>query len=239
MFLGGTRTRNNGLAHVDGGALSRSPTNSAFPRASRGTAAVSTTACVLVPGLQTRVPLTLVTPSGVPLALPPTRTSPSTKNAISPVCRFTTALPSDVVQGNPPLAIPATGFETPGAVMTPTILCQCTTASSPAKDAVANNRGSSTASTLFMVSSSFLVKRSLGIQGTPSTICADATAVALRLDDGLFLRFWRVSATYVTGITSEIKQIENWNTLTGSDPWIWQLNFSIAERGYYYHAVKT
>src|SRR6266403_1432990 len=65
-------------------------------------------------------------PSGVPVALPPFNTSPSTSKETNPVARLTRALPPSVLQGVVPGLIPATAslLET---VILPTIVCQLTT----------------------------------------------------------------------------------------------------------------
>jgi hypothetical protein len=108
------------------GALDSVPENEALPCALSATGDVSVTVGELL-ALQTSAPATFVTGPGVPLTLLPLITSPSTLNATSPVIRLTKAKPPVVVHGEVPLAIPPTGFEVPGAVITPVIVLQNTT----------------------------------------------------------------------------------------------------------------
>jgi hypothetical protein len=108
------------------GTFDRVPENAAFPCALSVTDDVSTTVGELL-ALQTSAPATFVTGPGVPLAFPPLRTSPATVNVTAPVVRSTTAKPPTVVHGEVPLAIPPTGFEVPGAVITPFMVPQNTT----------------------------------------------------------------------------------------------------------------
>lgn len=121
----GTRIRNIGFVHAEGG-LDRVPENEALPCALSATGDVSVTVGELL-ALQTRAPATFVTGPGVPLALPPLSTSPSTLNTTSPVIRLTKAKPPVVVHGELPLSMPPTGFEVAGAVITPFMLLQDTT----------------------------------------------------------------------------------------------------------------
>ncbi len=102
------------------------PENAAFPCALSVTDDVSITVGELL-ALQTSAPVTLVTGPVVPLEFEPLRTSPSTANAIAPVLRSTAAKPPVAVHGWVALAIPPTGFETPGAVIFPIMLLQTTT----------------------------------------------------------------------------------------------------------------
>jgi hypothetical protein len=102
----GTRIRNNGLLHAAGTLILNE--SSASPTGLRAAAGVSMTASTVpagLPGLHTSVPITLVTPPGVPLAVPPFKTSPSTSKEPLPVTRLILALPLRVVQGPAPLWI--------------------------------------------------------------------------------------------------------------------------------------
>ena len=121
----GTRIRNIGLVHEEG-TPDRVPENAAFPCALSATCDVSITVGELL-ALQTSAPVTFVTGPGVPLEFPPLRTSPSTANATEPVLRSTAAKPPLAVHGEPPLAIPPTGFETPGSLIFPFMVLQTTT----------------------------------------------------------------------------------------------------------------
>jgi hypothetical protein len=84
------------------------PANSALPCASKGTSGVSMTVGLAEPGPQTSVPLTWVTGPGVPIVLPPARTSPLTSNSTKPLSSETKTSPSRVDQGWPPPVIPPT-----------------------------------------------------------------------------------------------------------------------------------
>lgn len=108
------------------GTPDRVPENEALPCALSVTGDVSTTVGE-VPPPQTSEPVTFVTGPGVPLESPPLITSPSTANVTAPVVRSTKAKPRLALQGEVPLAIPPTGFEVPGAVITPVIVLQNTT----------------------------------------------------------------------------------------------------------------
>lgn len=121
----GTRIRNIGFVQEEG-ALDSVPENEALPWALSVTDDVSLTVGELL-ALQTSAPATFVTGPGVPLALPPLITSPSTLNTTSPVVRLTKAKPPVVVHGELPLSMPPTGFEVPGAVITPFMLLHVTT----------------------------------------------------------------------------------------------------------------
>jgi hypothetical protein len=72
------------------------PENSAFPGVSSGTSGVSITVGLAEPGPQTSVPLTRFTAPGVPIVLPPARTSPLTSNTTKPLSSSTKASPSRV-----------------------------------------------------------------------------------------------------------------------------------------------
>jgi hypothetical protein len=145
----GTRMRKIGFVHEEG-ALDSVPENEALPCALSVTGDVSVTVGELL-ALQTSAPVTFVTGPGVPLALPPLITSPSTLNATSPVMRLTKAKPPVVVHGELPLAIPPTGLETAGAVITPVMVFQNTTLLLwPTAIAVAVAHTNTTANTFFI-----------------------------------------------------------------------------------------
>jgi hypothetical protein len=118
--------RNMGFVH-EVGTLANVPENEALPCALSATDDVSTTVGELPLALQTSAPTTFVTGPGVPLALPPLMTNPSTWNATAPVLSSTKAKPPVVVHGDFPLSIPPTIFETNGAVITPLMALQNTT----------------------------------------------------------------------------------------------------------------
>lgn len=100
----GTRIKNNGLAHAAGTRILNE--SSALPAGLSAAAGVSITVSTVPagpPALHTKVPITLVTAPGVPLAFPPFMTSPSTSKDPLPVTRSILALPLRVVQGPAPL----------------------------------------------------------------------------------------------------------------------------------------
>src|SRR5215469_11685831 len=99
------------------------PENSALPCASNGTSGVSMTVGLAEPGPQTSVPLTWFTALGVPIVLPPARTSPLTSNTTKPLSSSTKTSPSRVDQGCPPPVKPPTTL--PAWAM-PTIALQTT-----------------------------------------------------------------------------------------------------------------
>jgi hypothetical protein len=121
----GTRIRNIGLVHEEGTPDSV-PEKEASPCALSVTGELSITVGELL-APQTSAPATLVTGPGVPLEFPPLITRPSTANVTAPVVRSTNAKPLLAVHGDVPLAMPPTGFEVPGAVITPVIVLQNTT----------------------------------------------------------------------------------------------------------------
>lgn len=148
----GTRIRKIGFVHEEG-ALDSVPENEASPCALSVTGDVSVTVGELA-ALHTSAPATFVTGPGVPLTLPPLITSPCTLKATSPVIRLTKAKPPVVVHGELPLAIPPTGFEVPGAVITPFMVLQNTTLLLPlvwATNVAAAIRDKNTAANTFFI----------------------------------------------------------------------------------------
>src|SRR6516162_6001077 len=104
-----TRIRNaTSVALQPAGDELNEPENSALPCASNGTSGVSMTVGLAEPGPQTSVPLTWLTAPGVPIVLPPARTSPLTSNTTKPLSSSTKTSPSRVDQGCPPPVIPPT-----------------------------------------------------------------------------------------------------------------------------------
>src|SRR6516165_3093913 len=99
------------------------PLNVALPCAFSGTSGVSMTVGLAEPGPQTSVPLTWLTAPGVPIVLPPARTSPLTSNTTKPLVSSTNASPSCADQGCPPPVIPPTTLP---AWATPMIVLQTT-----------------------------------------------------------------------------------------------------------------
>src|SRR5262249_19145652 len=102
------------------------------------------------PGPQTSVPLTWVTAPGVPIALPPARTSPLTSNATKPLSSWTKTSPSRVDQGCPPPVIPPTTLP---ACSMPMIVLHTTMLSARLGDAIAARRTATSAAvpSVFMV----------------------------------------------------------------------------------------
>src|SRR5262245_3740990 len=114
------------------------PEKRASPTPSIGTSLVSSSASLgPPPALQTTVPVTAVTGPGVPLKVCPLITSPCTSKLVLPVARSTRARPARTDHGNVPLLTLPTGLlmfsaasvvRSSGAVITPTMLLQRTSA---------------------------------------------------------------------------------------------------------------